>query len=110
MSNEYPPRLKTPGDIVAEKNHQAAGHLATILTTKSGTEFLKYLFESFEVGEAPPMGLKGDDLIEFVSRQRVGNSIYKLAMAANPKLTGAILAQLEEEKLYVIKNDQLEAE
>lgn len=80
-------------------------HLDAVLATQSGILFIKYLFKNFGVGEVPDIMCRGENLLDRVSFLRAGNSIYKLAMAANPKLAGQILAEIEEEKNNVYKKN-----
>lgn len=95
---------------MADKNHQdvdpeLAKHRAlmndinALLATVSGRNFVKYLFESFGVGELPQPFTKAEELIERVAFLRTGQSIYKLIANANPLMAATIMAEIEKEKL-----------
>lgn len=67
-------------------------------TSGNGKKFIKYLFKSFEVGEAVPMNLPEPLLREMTATMRAGTSIYKLVLDANPSLCCEVLADIEKEK------------
>lgn len=69
-----------------------------ILGTKSGRAFIKYLLESFDVGELPVVGLSGDFLMDRLGFLRAGNSVFKIIAEANPDTAGQIIAQIERER------------
>jgi hypothetical protein len=72
--------------------------LQVMLSHPHGKVFIKYLFESFEVGKVPPAGLYGDALIDLTSFYRAGSSIYEICLAASPELTGSLIAEMIREK------------
>lgn len=79
--------------------HQAVlSDIQTLLATKSGKNFVKYLFQSFDVGEVPVFGATGDYLQSYLGMLRAGNSIFKIVSEANPDVAGALLAQIEKER------------
>lgn len=80
--------------------------IQAVLATKSGKNFIKYLFESFEVGEMPAIGITGDFLMDRLGFLRAGNSIFKIIAEASPEMAGSILAQVEKEKYDKIQYDQ----
>jgi hypothetical protein len=86
-----------------QEHRDLLNHIQTLMSTRSGVAFAKYLLKSFDVGEQPHRMCRGEELIDRVSFLRAGNSIYKLLMEANPELTGQILASIEKEKIYVFK-------
>lgn len=72
--------------------------IQAILSTKSGKNFIKYLFSSFQVGELPVVGISGDYLMDRLGFLRAGNSIFKIVAEANPEIAGQLLGQIEKEK------------
>lgn len=72
--------------------------IQAILATKNGKNFIKYLFESFEVGSLPPRGLTGEVLMDMLGFLRAGNSVFKIVAEANPEVAALLLAQIEKEK------------
>ena len=80
------------------KHHAVLQDIQAVLATKSGKNFIKYLFENLEVCELPPLGLSGDLLMDKLGCLRAGNAILKIVMEANPDVTGSILAQMERER------------
>lgn len=69
-----------------------------ILISKEGRNFMKYLFESFEVGMLPQPGLPSDFLREQLGFLKAGNSIFKFAVTASPEIAASILATIERER------------
>lgn len=72
--------------------------IQVLLSHPHGKTFVKYLFESFEVGKLPPPGIYGEQLIDLTSFYRAGNTIYELCLAASPELTGSLIAEMIREK------------
>lgn len=72
--------------------------IAVVMSMSHGRKFIKYLFKSFSVGEFPPVGLKGEDLLEFMAFLRAGNEIYKIVLEACPDLTGNLITTMEKER------------
>lgn len=88
----------------ALKHREAILAIQDILGTKSGKAFVKYLLESFDVGELPVVGLSGDFLMDRLGFLRAGNSVFKIIAEANPDIAGQLIAQIEKERyaqLYV---------
>lgn len=83
--------------------------ISAILNTPTGSKLFKYLFKNFEVMTAPPIGMQGMDLHEYLGFLRAGNSIYKLACEANSETTASILAKLERER-YADQYEQFRIE
>lgn len=79
----------------SNKYEEVKKSIAVLLSSKHGRNFIEYLFENFMVGEAAPKGLNDRDLIDYTSMLRVGNSIYKLVLEAEPTLTGQLIATIE---------------
>ncbi len=80
------------------RHRDALLDIQAILATKSGRNFVKYLFESFDVGELPIIGLTGEFLADHLGFLRAGNSIFKIIAQANAEVAGSILAQVQKEK------------
>lgn len=80
--------------------------IQVVMSMSHGRNFIKYLFKNFCVGDFPPVGLKGDDLLEYMSYLRAGNSIYKIILEATPELAGQLITEIErgrqdaERKIY----------
>lgn len=72
--------------------------IQSILITKPGRDFIKYLFKSFEVGELPAVGIEGSFLMDRLGFLRAGNSVFKIVAEANAEQAGQIIAQIEKEK------------
>ena len=86
-------------ELKEQAEHQAVLlNIQAVVATKPGKDFIKYLLQSFEVGEMPPIGLSGEFLHERLGFYRAGNSIFKIIAEASPEFAGAILAQIEKEK------------
>jgi len=81
--------------------------IQALLATKSGKNFVKYLFKNFEVLEAPPLGLTGEFLADKLGFLRAGNSIYKIIAEASPEIVGVLIAQIEKEKNAEIQYDEI---
>jgi len=75
--------------------------IQAVLATKSGKNFIKYLFVNFEVGELPVIGLTNEFLLDRLGFLRAGNSIFKIVAEASPEIAGQILGQIEK-----VKNEQ----
>ena len=88
------------------KHRDALLDIQAVLVTKSGKAFIKYLFESFDVGELPPIGFSGDLLMDRLGFLRAGNAIFKIVAEANPEMAGIILGQIEREKYDQIQFDE----
>jgi len=80
------------------EHHAVLLAIQGVIATKSGKDFIKYLFKSFEVGEAPPLGISGEFLHDKLGFLRAGNSIFKIVAEASPEFAGVTLAQIEKEK------------
>ena len=89
-----------------QEHEELLGHIRTVLSTRSGVAFAKYLLKSFDFGEQPHIMCRGEDLLDRVSFLRAGNSIYKILMQANADLTGQIVSTIEKEKIYASKTEQ----
>lgn len=72
--------------------------ISRILKTDEGVDLFKYLFKNFEVGTLPDRAMSGDELHEYLGFLRAGNSIFKIASAADSEASAAILANIEKEK------------
>jgi len=95
----YNSTQQTNIDIREQAEHQRVLlAIQAVLATKTGKEFIKYLFKSFEVGELPPVGTSGEFLHGHLGFLRAGNSIFKIVSEANPDQAGLILAQIEKER------------
>lgn len=79
-----------------------------VLATKSGRNFIKYLFKHLGVAELPELGLTGDILMDKLGFLRAGNSIFKLVAEANSEAAGLILAENERWKNAQIYADERE--
>lgn len=77
--------------------------IQVLLSHPHGKNFIKYLFESFDVGKMPPTGVYGEQLVDLLAFYRAGNSIYELCLQASPELTGGLVAEMirEKEKQHV---------
>lgn len=69
-----------------------------LMSYPHGKNFLKYLFENFQVGKVPPVRLYGDVLIEQTSFYRCGSAIYQLCLEASPELTGSLIAEMKRDE------------
>lgn len=86
-------------EIADRKEHQEAiESVRAILSTNAGKRFIKYLFQSFDVGEFPEKGLSGEYLHDTLGFLRAGQSIFKLVAEVDPAQAGLILGQIEREK------------
>jgi len=83
---------------LALEHRQIVLDIQTILASKSGKSFIKYLFESFEVGILPERGLPQDILMDYLGFLRAGNQIFKIVAEANPEIAGTLLGQIEKER------------
>ncbi|MFM6930132.1 MAG: hypothetical protein ACKOX6_16800 [Bdellovibrio sp.] len=72
--------------------------LRQVLATPAGKHFVKYLFDSFDVGGFPEIGLPQEFLREHLGFMRSGQAIWKIVSEANPEVAGNLLAQIEKEK------------
>ena len=81
LNAELKERIKHQNTLVDIRN---------ILATESGKRFIKYLFESFEVGELPVQGAEGSFLFDHLGFLRAGNSIFKIVAQANPEVARII--------------------
>ena len=72
--------------------------IAMILKQKEGRQLFSYLFKNFEVTCVPDIGMKGEELHEYLGFLRAGNSIYKLASEADSENAASILANLERKR------------
>ncbi len=72
--------------------------IQVLLSHPHGKNFIKYLFDSFDVGKLPPAGIYGDQLIDLTSFYRAGNSIYEICLQASPELTGSLIAEMMRDK------------
>lgn len=79
-------------------HHDVKIAIQEILATKSGRFFVKYLLESFDVGNLPEYGLTGEHLMDRLGFLRAGNSVFKIAAEASPEITGQLIAQIEKER------------
>ena len=79
----------------AKKHQEVKTAIAVLLSQKHGRTFIEYLFENFFVNEAAPKGLSDRDLVDYTSMLRVGNSIFKIVLEAEPTLTGQLIATIE---------------
>jgi hypothetical protein len=70
--------------------------IQVVMSMGHGRNFIKYLFKNFCVGDYPPVGIKGEDLLEYMSYLRAGNSIYKIVLEAAPDLTGQLITEIEK--------------
>lgn len=82
----------------ALEHQNTLSNIRTVLNVGAGREFIKYLFNSFNVGHLPPVGMRGEDLIEFMSFLRAGNTIYRILLEAAPEITGQLITELEKGK------------
>ena len=82
----------------ALKHRDAILDINAILATEAGKRFIKYLFESFEVGVMPERGLAEMDLYDRLGFLRAGNAIFKIVAEASPEIAGMILAKVEKER------------
>lgn len=73
-------------------------NIRAVLVTKTGKEFIKYLFKNLEVGDLPEFGMKDQILFEKLGFLRAGKSIYDLIAAADVDSAASILAQVTKEK------------
>lgn len=73
--------------------------------TTSGREFFKYLFNNFEVGELPDIGLPNDFLRDRMGFLRAGVSIFKLVAEANAEMAGTMLAEVEKKRYAALYKD-----
>lgn len=94
---------KNQAQINEEMKEQAEYQLVlmdiqSVLATKSGKNFVRYLFKNLDVGDFPPIGVDENYLRDRLGFLRAGNSVFKLVAQANPVDAGAILAQIEKEK------------
>ena len=80
------------------EHHAVLVSLQSVLGTKEGKHFIKYLLKSFDANELPPVGMYGDLLQDKLGFLRAGNSIFKLICQANPDIAGQMIAQVEKEK------------
>lgn len=89
-----------------KKHQEVILDLQLILNTKHGRNFVKYLFESFDVAsELPPIGCDEAFIRDRLGFLRAGNSIFKLAAQANPEVAGTLLGQIEKEKYETLLYD-----
>lgn len=77
--------------------------IQVVMSSPHGKTFIKYLFKSFNVGDLPYVGCRGEDLLELTSFLRAGNSIYKIVLEASPELTGKLLAEMEKDRADEIR-------
>lgn len=95
-------------DLKDQAKYQSVlNSLQVLLSYPHEKNFIKYLFENFQVGKVPQMGLYGDQLVEQTSFYRCGASIYEICLAAQPELTGSLIAEMkrDEEKNNVPNED-----
>ena len=86
-------------DLMAQAKHQSVlNSLQVLLSYPHGKNFLKYLFDNFQVGKVPPVGIYGETLIEQTSFYRCGASIYEICLAASPELTGSLIAEMKRDE------------
>ncbi len=99
--------MKLTQEEVSEaiKHRDVILHIRAILATTSGREFCKYLFDSFEVGELPDIGLPNDFLRDRLGFLRAGASIFKLIAEANSELAGTMLAEVEKKRYAALYKD-----
>lgn len=71
--------------------------ITKVMGSHEGRTFVKYLLDSFNVFNAAPIGLYGDQLIDYNSYLRAGNTILKLILKNNPELTGTLITEMEME-------------
>lgn len=94
-------------ELIEQAKYQSVlKSVQVLMSYPHGKNFLKYLFDNFQVGKVPPVGLYGDVLIEQTSFYRCGSSIYQLCLEASPELTGSLIAEMkrDEEKNNVPEN------
>jgi hypothetical protein len=93
-------------DIKERLEHRdALLNIRSVLSTKEGRGFFKYLFNQFQVTQLPAIGLEGNELMECLGFLRAGNSIFKLASEANPVAAATLLAEIEKERYAQIYQD-----
>ena len=92
-------RELSPEELIEAKKHQQAlEDIRAILSIKPGRSFIKYLFDSLDVGELPALGINGEFLHDRLGFLRAGNAIFKIVAEADQREAGLILAQLEKER------------
>lgn len=95
-------KLKTAIEFEMEekaKHHRLLSHINALLSTISGQEFIKYLFEQFSpLANIPPF-CKSEELIERAAFNRTGVAIYNIISEANPDMAGVILSKIRKEGL-----------
>lgn len=80
--------------------------IQNVLATKHGRNFMKYLFENFEVGTLPEVGYPEHMLKDRLGFLRAGSEIFRIVAVANPEVACTILAQIEKEKYEQTSHDE----
>jgi hypothetical protein len=102
-------RELSPEEIKEAVEHrEVLNDICAVLATKSGRNFIKYLFKHLGASELPELGLTGDILMDKLGFLRAGNSIFKLVAEANHEAAGLILAENERWKNEQIYADERE--
>lgn len=99
MNREQQEREEQELEIKIRTAHRDAKlDIAAVLSTLPGRRFIKYLFDSLDVGMMPDQLMEGTILHDRLGFLRAGNSIFKLVAEASPEAAGLILAELEKER------------
>ena len=80
------------------EHQQMISAIQTVVQTKAGKDFVKYLLKSFDIGELPAVGTSGDFLMDRLGFLRAGQSVFKMIAEASPDIAGQIIAQIEKER------------
>lgn len=92
-------RIASEEELKAALAHRKTiENIQSVLLTKPGRDFIKYLFDSFDVAELPAPGLTGEFLHDKLGSMRAGNALFKIVCEANFEVAAQLIAQLEKEK------------
>jgi hypothetical protein len=92
--DQYNERMERRGQL---EHRDVLLAIASIIKSKEGRQFFKYLFKTLDVTGLPDPGMEAQSLHEYLGFLRAGNSIYKLVCEADSEIAANILSKITRE-------------